>query len=231
MNKAQSQQYQMMLRVQKVYYDNTLAINVFNALNADYLQFDAWVKDILQLDPPTQKNNEGLTKDKEGFRKALCAKAEVICGNVSAFAAKTNNNALAEQVKFTLDKLLKTPQKSLVSVCINIKKAANDNLAALKDYNIVAQTLTDFQKDIDNFNAALPKRQNANDNKAADRKILAAHFKKINNLLKNSIDKQMVNFKSSNPKLYQTYIAARDIKGNGGNDNPPIKEEGTAPKK
>ena len=153
----------------------------------------------------------GIAMDKEQLRSNLCQQARDMASVVFAYASSINNNELKEQVNFSFTDLRRLRDDQLAPVAQNIYNAANDNLVALATYGITAPILTTYQDSIDDYQAVVPGPRNATSLRATYKANLKTLFADTDTILKLQMDKIAVQFKTTNPDFYNTYVNNRII--------------------
>ena len=80
---------------------------------------------------------DGVAVDKEQKRLNLCRASATMAGIVKAWAEATGNVLIAAQMDITYSDLLRLKDGILAERCTTIHDTANDNLAALANYNML----------------------------------------------------------------------------------------------
>lgn len=153
----------------------------------------------------------GIATDKKVLRTTLSQQAADIAALVFAYAKSTSNNTLAEAVDYSKSELGGLRDDELAPAAQNIHDAANTNLVALAPYGITAPTLTAFQTMITSYTDAVPKPRNAAAQKKTYSATLVTLFEEADAILKDQMDKIVVQFKTSHPDFYSTYKNNRVI--------------------
>jgi hypothetical protein len=81
----------------------------------------------------------------------------------------------------------------------------------LSDYGQTVEDVTQLKKEIDDFSALIASPRSAIVTRSQATKELDTLMQEANDLLRNNIDKLMELLKSKQPKVYNTYLAARTI--------------------
>jgi hypothetical protein len=153
----------------------------------------------------------GIAKDKSALKKILCKTASDIASLVFAYANKTNNQTLSQQVNYSFTRLYRKPSISTAVTCKNIYDLANNNLAALEFYGVTVAMLSALQTAISNYSDSVPKPQNAKATKQTANANIKKLIKEVDKILKNEMDKLVVGFKTANPNFVITYFNIRVI--------------------
>lgn len=154
---------------------------------------------------------DGVAVDKEQKRLSLCRSSATMAGIVKAMAEETGNTLLAAQMDITYSDLLRLKDGILAERCTTIHDAANDNLAALANYNITAARLTALTAAIDAFKNANTAPRSAEIEITAATTTVALTIKETKSLLEKRMDKVMEDFRDSNVDFYNQYKAARVV--------------------
>jgi len=97
---------------------------------------------------------------------------------------------------------------SVVAKCRTIHKAGTENLDELEDNEITAATSSEFKKQIDTYEALIPKPRN---DKATATKALPKLLRQADTILKKRLDKLAPKFGPENPEFVDKYFTARAI--------------------
>lgn len=198
------------------------AVSTFCAGNAaitgTILAFQSAVTDfdnaIAELRNAAQKEAQvilGITRDKTNLKNDLCDTAASIASSVFAYAVSINSEELKEQANFPVSKLQYLRDELLASICRNIWNVANTNLAALADYGITAPRLADLLSKTESYEDAVPEPRNAVSVRSAQGETIAEKIKAIDAILKNRMDKLVVQFKATHNEFYKSYKNNRII--------------------
>ena len=224
MNSRQEAKYSMFRAVQLLCNNNLPIINTNVAFTAAFAIFTSKISLLFGSETVVNKQTKGVAKDKVSLRKILSQNAADIASPIFAYANKTKNETLNQIVNYSKSDIEKIKDDLIVATCTNIKKAATDNLAALADYGLTAAMLTAFQTNMDNYSGATPKPKLTKATKTTETANIKATIKDIDNVLKNEMDKLVVNFKAANPNFVSDYKNVRVIidpnSGGGSKDKP-----------
>ena len=157
------------------------------------------------------KQTKGIAVDKKTLRSQLCTTATDLAALVFAYANKTKNQTLKQQVNYSVSDFKRIKDEMLAPACQNILTAANSNLAALADYGVTNLMLAALQTAIDDYSNASPSPQAAKATKKTENANMKETIKLADDVLKNEMDKLVVNFKGANPNFVDTYFNVRVI--------------------
>lgn len=176
-------------------------------------------------------------QDKEMVSGAAAAKADLgsqmvgtalfVAGAIVAYATEAEDSELAKEMHFTKSSF-KGREGSVVAKCRTIHAAATENLDELEDNEITAGTLTAFKKQIDAFEALIPKPRNDKVAKVAATKALPKLLRQADTILKKRLDKLVLKFAGENPEFSDKYFAARAIVSPGSRPEKKAEEKKAA---
>lgn len=211
MNTKQDAKLAMYRTVEKQCDENPAIVGSVPAFQNAVALFKSKIAEIIAAVRLSDVQLSGVAVDKTARKQNLAAKAADIAGIIFAFASATKNPILKQEVRFNLSKLLKTRDDLLAPRCQNIHDKGHENRAALGDYGIEAEHLAELQTLIDDYSAVTPKTRTA----VSQRKVLNANlrqlFKDADEILKEQMDKLVVNFRSSHPDFVAQYESNRII--------------------
>lgn len=211
MTKKQNAKLNMYLSVLLVLNANTI---IWNVLAVFVTAFDGFKTKLQHLQDAVQKQADiiaGYVKDKQQKRQAMCESSFTIKSALQAWASDTGNLILFNLVDYNLSDLMSGAANRSLTRCKNIQALALGNAAALVNYGISADMLTDNGKAIDDFELVIanPKDQYAA-RKAATQEIKNA-IKDVDISIKDKLDKLMENFRLTAPDFYAQYFNDRKI--------------------
>jgi hypothetical protein len=154
---------------------------------------------------------DGVAVDKEQKRLSLCRASATMAGIVKAWAEATGNVLIAAQMSITYSDLLRLKDGILAERCGTIHDTANDNLAALANYNVTAAKLTALTNTIDAFKNANNAPRTAEIEISAATTAVQQTDKDTKSLLDKRMDPLMQDFRETEVDFYNQYKAARVI--------------------
>ena len=166
-------------------------------------------------------------KSGAGAEKALCLVALVtdthtIGSAVAALASDTKDAALAAKVNFSRSDLSRGREAQVITRCENIHAAVTENLVALDDeYGVTQAKLTALQTKITAFRAAQPKPRRTRASSSAATEQLRACFVLADQILREKLDKLVVQFERSAPQFHAEFLSARRV---GEAASRPVKD-------
>jgi len=163
----------------------------------------------------------GITGAKKELQRQMIDMAMLVAGAAKAYASESENQDLKARVHLTESMFRGLRDDQRDDLAQGIHDAANDNLAALADYGIIAATLTALQTRIDAYRLAIPSPSVARSNRRSKTELLDVELKRANMICKERLDGLMEQFKTLNPDFYNAYHAARDIIDTGHRKQAP----------
>lgn len=161
----------------------------------------------IDLDKDTTGNAIDKNKAKENAAQAF----DDAASSISSYAASVNNNELKEEMHFSFRSLMRLKDMDFGSAIGLILQRAQDNLAALAPYGIVAATITSLQGYQTAWNNAKTKPAGAKGARKAIDTAITGLFKECDDLLKDQLDNSIAPFRISHPDFYNTYFNNRNI--------------------
>lgn len=160
----------------------------------------------------------GAAAAKRLAARSLNASACEIMGAVGSYAHDIEDAELAAKVAYSASSVTKGKTSDVVARCKNIHAAATENLAALGKYGVTAAKLTTFNGRISAFDRLkVAPRDNVVTRRAAG-EFQEQLLRDANTILRDKLDRLVVQFKAANPTFYEAYYAARVVvDARGGN--------------
>jgi hypothetical protein len=191
-------------------YDGTTAATALPALLAAASDLNE-VLGTIEAQSKKQQARSGVSLEKASALQALGDAAFEIASAVHACAVAGGNTELAGKVDFARTEVTCGADKSIINRAQEIQEAATAVLASLADYGVTQSKLNAFDKKIEAFRKAHPApRQRVNASSAAT-KQLSELFPQLTALLRDRVDRLMVQFKESAPDFFNEYQSARVI--------------------
>jgi hypothetical protein len=200
---------------------NLSIIAVFAAFVATFNKIKANIAQIIDYAGQKTASIAGYAEGKGGVRENLCRLAAAIAGLVYSYADDTGNVVLRSEMDFNYTKIKRTRDDELAPVCQLIHdRAVAVPTETLKDYNLNAAKLTEFQALIDQYKAEAPKPRVA----VSTRKTTGLN---INNIIKETdslyekLDRQIESLRTDHPDFVVTYFSTREIIDSASKPKPP----------
>jgi hypothetical protein len=154
----------------------------------------------------------GVTIDTNLLRKTMTGMAFKCARGTLGYANSVNNNTLKALVNFSESELNKIVKEDVDDTCQGIHDAANDNAAAVLNYNVTATDITDLQAAIDIYRLASQNPRQAKITKAQANEQASNMVREgIRDLLAGQMDVMVDTLKLTNNEHWKAYRQAREI--------------------
>lgn len=225
MTDEQSNQLDMLLVLKDFYTANQAAIDVVPILALNFPKIAINIAVINSNLAGQSANIKGVTQTKANLRTNLNQLTFNILGIARAWAVADNNATLQAEFYVTESGLEKIKDDTIAAYCIHRFNLVNANITAMADYGLSATLMTTWQDAITDYENEIASPREAINTRSTYTDNLKTVFNDTMKLLKENIDPVMLNFKSSDPKLYKEYTKARIVidrkgPGGGGTDKP-----------
>lgn len=144
-----------------------------------------------------------------------------LAGQLCSFAAKNGDSNLAAETDFTLSELDKMDADTLEETGERVSGLLTANLSKLTDFSVTQTNVTGLNTMTTQFHGVKTGPRTAISKRAGKTATIPPAVKTVMSLLRNSLDKEMLMFKKSNPDFYAGYAAARVIVDRGGRTATP----------
>lgn len=176
--------------------------------------FKEKTEEIMALRERQEINKSGIRDRKQFLRADLAAKAYDICRKTEVYATLSENSILAKEVHFSETALSNTTDLKLESRALIIFEKANDNIANLAEYDVVAADLTALKVAIDLFHIAIPTPRTGTTDKKRITDLIVQLFKEANAILE-KMDLLVEIIRLKQPVFYSGYKDNRKIIARG----------------
>ena len=201
----------MFLAVQKTCNDNK---SIWSDLPAIVNTFNKFENIISEVDVQRQIQEGvtlGVTESKHKEEEEMIQITLRIAANVYAYGSLIDDEELKNRVNYSPSTLRNARDTVLKDICQSVHDAASEVVSELGDYGITPEVLENQQKEIDDFVEMIAKPRTAISTRATATSRLEDLFKEGNDLLRDQLDKLMVNYKTSEPVFYNMYKNARKV--------------------
>lgn len=229
MTDKQENKRSMYFAVQKVCNVNN---SIWSGLPAFVDAFGSFENTNSEIDTQRQiqeGKTTGITENKQKEEDEMIQISLEIAAAVYAYASKISDNELRDKVSYSPSDLRNSRDTILKDICQVIHDEANNVISNLADYGKTPADLTQQQKEIDDYVAILAKPRTAIGTRATATSKLVELFQQGDGLLKNQLDKLMLNYQTSEPKFYNKYQNARIIVDLGVRHEPEQPQEPEVP--
>jgi hypothetical protein len=158
-----------------------------------------------------QAEPSGAADEKVLARALLGDVAFEVAGAAYAYAVNTGNKDLAGKVAITRSQVVRGRDAEVITRCKGIHAVATEYLESLSDYGVTQAKLTALKKKIDTFQNVQPKPRQGRTVKSAATQELNQLFKQVDEVLKDCLDRLVVQFTESAPTFVNEYFAARVV--------------------
>ncbi|MEQ1677537.1 MAG: carboxypeptidase regulatory-like domain-containing protein [Chitinophagaceae bacterium] len=189
-------------------------IAIINTMPAFMMFLNAFkmvVSTILNTVQREARNISGITVDKKELRETLAKQANVIAAVIYSYASASGNHTLKAEVDYSLWDLKNLRDDELGPTCMIIHKAAEDNQAALIDYNITSPVLHSFKALVYDYIGKVATPRNATAGRKALNSSLKTLFQEFDTILNERLDTVALALQQDNPEFYEEYKNNRII--------------------
>ena len=213
----------MLLVLKDFYTANQPAIDAIPILALNFPQVATNIAAINIHVAGQSANIKGVAQNKTNLRTNLNELTFNILGIARAWALAENNPTLAEEFKVTESGLEKIKDDTIAAYCTHRYDLVNANVVAMADYGLTPALMTTWQGAITDYENAVASPREALNTRSSHTGNLKTVIDDTLKLLKDNIDPVMLNFKTTDPELYNGYKQARiviDRKGPGSGTGP-----------
>jgi hypothetical protein len=170
----------------------------------------------MKTEPATTQSRQGHFEDQ----------IILIADQLASLAAKTEDLNLEAQTHLTLAGLDKLAVEDLEATGKRISELATARLAALADYGITQQDVTDLDDLKTKFHGVKTAPRDAVIDRKKQTDTLPDLISNLRSIFRRRLDRQMTTFKRKQPEFYAGYLAARVIVDRGGSPSktPPAPQ-------
>lgn len=158
-----------------------------------------------------QRTTKGVSTDKKNKKLELIDKMLVVAGGIMSFANDTDDNELFELVNFTKSELEHIGDTLLLDRANLVLTAGNTHAADILPKGITAVILGDLQTLITEYETLVVAPRDLIVDKKTATEQLVVLFSDTDDLLKNNLDRLMMQFKATNDDFFRKYFNGREI--------------------
>lgn len=158
-----------------------------------------------------QTPTSGVTDDKADARDELEEQLLATADQLSALAVKNGDNDLGAKAEMTKSSLDKMKANDLEQAAERVAGLANDNLAALADFDVTAADILALNTARTAFADAKDSPRQAAVGRKTQTMSIPQRIASVRSIFRNEIDKMVTKKKKNNPDFYAGYFAARII--------------------
>jgi hypothetical protein len=211
MNKTQTNQYRMFLTTQESLDSNSALWNMIPVLLTVKNNLDELIQRIADVNEKTVSNSKAVTANKEIVLEGLSQKAVILSGILQAYAAFTNNVKLAGRVKLTHSEIIRARETDVEALVAPVINEARKELSNIVDFGASEAQVLELETSLDDFNTQIGQPRTVRNQAYAAITLLDELFDATNDVVKNKLDKLMIQFKYSQTEFYSEYARARTI--------------------
>lgn len=158
-----------------------------------------------------QRTTKGVTTNKKNKKLLLIDKALVVAGGILSVAQDTNDSELFELVNFTASELEHIGDTLLLDRVTLILDTGNTHAAAILPKGITAVILGELQTMLTEYETVVVSPRDLIVDKKTATAQLKVMFLDTDALLKDNLDRLMMQFKTSNNEFFRKYFNGREI--------------------
>ena len=158
-----------------------------------------------------QRTTKGVTTNKKNKKLLLIEKALVVAGGILSVAQDTNDSELFELVNFTASELEHLGDTLLLDRVTLILDTGNANAATILPKGITAVILGELQTMLTEYETVVVSPRDLIVDKKTATAQLKVMFLDTDALLKDNLDRLMMQFKTSNNEFFRKYFNGREI--------------------
>lgn len=211
MTDRQIAKFSMYTVVDAIFDANLGLVSSLAALGTASTNLKAKIAAISSASEQQKTVTTGVTPDKNFTRETLRTTTVTNAGLLYAYAVSVNDIILQEIARLSYSDLRVLKDDELAERAQTIHDNANNHIASLAPFGITPAVLTSYQTLIDSYEAKAPAPRAKKSEQVALTEQVKTLISETDSLLKNTTDKLMLNFKTTAPEFYNTYIAGREI--------------------
>ncbi len=211
MTDPQSNKLDMYTVVHDFYTQNQPDIDTVTALTNGFISLDTIVGSINKAIGGQSATSKGVTTDKTVLREVLDNLTLSIMAPAKAWALANGNNTLAQEFSYPLSDIQRIKDDTMPGFCTYRINLVNDNIATMADFGILPAQVTAWETALLDYTTALGTPRGAINKRHMYTASLKDLFADATTLFNSQLDPLMVQFKNTNPELYNGYKQARII--------------------
>jgi hypothetical protein len=153
----------------------------------------------------------GLARDKKATKELLVKLLLNVSGAIYSYAHAVGNNELKDSVNYCKSDLTLMKDAAFIAACHNIWQIATDHAADIAGYGVDANMLITLSTSTDLYAKKRPKPWEAIKHRSSLTSKIIEQDSAITDLLKNNIDKSILNMETDNPLFVADYFNSREI--------------------
>lgn len=154
---------------------------------------------------------KGLTRDKSSLRDLMVYDEDLLISAIKTYANETGNQELYELVNFSPSELRRMKENRFVAASTNVNTVLTTHAVPLQAYGITDEMRTKFAADITAFQNIMSRTRTMISGSSVFTKNLQMAVKKMMTHLKQILDNNIRQYKTSHPDFVQAYFNSRII--------------------
>lgn len=211
MNRNETNQYEMILSVEKFLEENAAMISGYPAFTQPITQLHSLTALIRESAETQAISTKGVTALKEGERKLLEAGAVKVNNALKAQAAADNNLRLKAVVNISPSDIKKLRENDFITRLRLIYNEASPIQDKLEVWGINQDDIKLLDRQINEFPQRTPGIRTVKAQSIQATQSIGETLKEASLLLRDKIDPMMLPFKTIKPEFYTQYKATRTI--------------------
>jgi len=214
MTNIQESKYSMELGLRDFFNKNASITSKLPTFGILFAQYNSNLNEIQDLSKQQEIDKSGISENKNLLRADLVAKALDVSRKTESYATMNNHTILAKEVHYSESNLNKSSALKLRDRALVIHDKAFENIAALADYGVTRDMLTDLRNAIDLFSTSIPStRTGKTESKQVTSQI--TRLLKANDVLLARFDKLMEVIHLTETIFYSEYKDNRKVINTG----------------
>ena len=211
MKDYQIAQLKMMQEVERFFTENPNLEKDNKILKNHVEKLRTYISDIEKNEMKQQFDNTGYAENKKQAKQELANTIVNITASICSFATDTGKNELYNEFKPPISSVKTMSDNNIVNYANTVVATAKKYKTELKPYNVTAEEITALTNKTSEYENILliPAQERK------EKKVATANIKKLISetlqLLKRSIDNDMMHYKDTQSDLYNKYINMREI--------------------
>jgi len=201
----------MFLTTQETLDTNSPLWNMIPILLNVKNNLDELIQRIADVNEKTVSNSKSVTASKEIALNGMIGKAVSLSGILQAYAAFTDNVQLAGKVKLTKSDIVQARETDVEALVAPVINEARKELANITDFGASEAMVVELETSLDDFKTHIGQPRTIRIQAFAAITLLDELFDAANAVVKNKLDKLMIQFKYSQTEFYSEYERARTI--------------------
>ena len=201
----------MFLTTQETLDTNSPLWNMIPVLLNVKNNLDELIQRIADVNEKTVSNSKSVTASKEIALNGMIRKAVSLSGILQAYAAFTDNVPLAGKVKLTKSDIVQARETDVEALVAPVINEARKELANITDFGASEAMVVELETSLDDFKTHIGQPRTIRNQAFAAITLLDELFDTANGVVKNKLDKLMIQFKYTQTEFYSEYERARTI--------------------